>query len=145
MQEKNKMADGSDFPSPFPCVVANLLIFEGKGWVISDKNRRKGTIVFSKSSKPPASIKLPLPQMDPRGGLNKKLAWLQTSVLEIPRINFKTSARTQRRIIDKERIIKKVIGGVGGGGGRGKVEPSLQANDRPGERVEMYKKNFNII
>ena len=29
---------------PFPCVVANLLICEGKGWVISDKNRRKGII-----------------------------------------------------------------------------------------------------
>ena len=32
------MADGSDFPSLLPCVVANLLIFEGKRWVISDKN-----------------------------------------------------------------------------------------------------------
>ena len=58
--------------------------------------------------------------MGPRGGLNKKLAWLQTSALEIPRINFKTSARTQGRIIDKEKIIKKVIGGVGGGGGGAK-------------------------
>ena len=54
------------------------------------------------------------------GGLNKTLAWLQTSVLEIPRINFKTSARTQGRIIDKEKIIKKVIGGLGGGGGGAK-------------------------
>ena len=42
VQEKDKMADGS-----IPCIVANLLIFEGKRWVISDKNRGKGTkIVF---------------------------------------------------------------------------------------------------
>ena len=39
VQEKDKMADGSGFPSLLPCVVANLLIFEGKRWVISDKNR----------------------------------------------------------------------------------------------------------
>ena len=32
------------FPIPLPFVVANLLIFEGKGWVISQKkNRGKGT------------------------------------------------------------------------------------------------------
>ena len=41
VQEKDKMADGSGFPSPLPCVVANLLIFEGKRWVISDKNRSR--------------------------------------------------------------------------------------------------------
>ena len=63
--------------------------------------------------------------MGPRGGLNKKLAWLQTSALEIPRINFKTSARTQGRIIDKEKIIKKVIGGVAGGGGEGQSRTHL--------------------
>ena len=39
VQEKDKMVDGSGFPSPLPCIVANLLIFEGKRWVISDKNR----------------------------------------------------------------------------------------------------------
>ena len=32
---------------PFPCIAANLLIFEGKGWVISYKNRRKRTIAPS--------------------------------------------------------------------------------------------------
>ena len=34
------------FPSPLRCVVANLLIFEGKRWVISDKNRGKGTKIL---------------------------------------------------------------------------------------------------
>ena len=29
VQQKNKMVDGSGFPSPLPCVVAYLLIFEG--------------------------------------------------------------------------------------------------------------------
>ena len=38
-QEKDKIADGSGSPSPLPFVAANLPIFEGKGWVISDKNR----------------------------------------------------------------------------------------------------------
>lgn len=33
VQEKGKMEDGSGFPPPLPCVVAKLLIFEGKGWV----------------------------------------------------------------------------------------------------------------
>ena len=47
VQKKDKMADGSGFPSPLSCVVVNLLIFEGKGWVISDKNGGKVTkIVF---------------------------------------------------------------------------------------------------
>ena len=31
------------FPLPLPRVIAKLLIFEGKGWVISDKNYGKGT------------------------------------------------------------------------------------------------------
>ena len=69
-------------------------------------------------------------------GLIKKLAWLQRSVLEIPRIDFKTSARNQG-IVDKERTIKKVIGGGWWGGGgvavRGRIA-CLQANDRPGEK-----------
>ena len=39
VQEKDKIADGSGSPSPLPCVAANLPIFEGKEWVISDKNR----------------------------------------------------------------------------------------------------------
>ena len=43
VQEKDKMADGSGFPSPVPCVFSNLLIFEGKRWVIADKNCGKGT------------------------------------------------------------------------------------------------------
>ena len=34
VQQKDKMADGSGFPSPLPCVVAKLLIFEGKGFQI---------------------------------------------------------------------------------------------------------------
>ena len=32
---------------PFPRIAANLLSFEGKGWVISYKNRRKRTIAPS--------------------------------------------------------------------------------------------------
>ena len=32
---------------PFPRIAANLLIFEGKGWVISYKNRRKRTVAPS--------------------------------------------------------------------------------------------------
>ena len=28
----------------------------------------------------------------------------------------------------------------GGGGGRGRIETCLEANDRPGEKAEMYKK-----
>ena len=38
-------------------------------------------------------------------------------------------------IVDKERTIKKVTGGVveGGGGERGRIA-CLQANDRPGEK-----------
>ena len=39
VQKKDKMANGWGFPSPLPSVVANLLIFEGKKWVISDKTR----------------------------------------------------------------------------------------------------------
>lgn len=46
VQKKDKMADGSGFPSPLPWVVVNLLIFEGKGWVISDKNGGKGTTII---------------------------------------------------------------------------------------------------
>ena len=46
VQEKDKMADGSGFPSPLPCVVSNLLIFEGKRWVLSDKNCGKGTKIL---------------------------------------------------------------------------------------------------
>ena len=34
---------GIRFPVPLPRVIAKLLIFEGKGWVISDKNYGKGT------------------------------------------------------------------------------------------------------
>ena len=40
---KDKMADGSGFLSHLPCVVNKLLIFEGKWWVISDKNYGRGT------------------------------------------------------------------------------------------------------
>ena len=35
--------EGIRFPVPLPRVIAKLLIFEGKGWVISDKNYGKGT------------------------------------------------------------------------------------------------------
>ena len=31
-------------------------------------------------------------------------------------------------------------GGLGGGGGRGRIESCLEANDGPGEKAEMYKK-----
>ena len=34
---------GIRFPVPLPRVIAKLLIFEWKGWVISDKNYGKGT------------------------------------------------------------------------------------------------------
>ena len=43
VQQKDQMADGSGFSSPLPCVITKLLIFEEKGWVISDKNYGKGT------------------------------------------------------------------------------------------------------
>ena len=43
------MVDESGFASALPCVVANLLIFEGKGWVISDKNGGKVTKIISLS------------------------------------------------------------------------------------------------
>ena len=46
VQEKGKNGGRIRFPTPLPCVVAKLLIFEGKGWVISDKNHRKGTIII---------------------------------------------------------------------------------------------------
>ena len=46
VQEKDKMADGSGFPSPLPCLVSSLLIFEGKRWVLSDKNCGKGTKIL---------------------------------------------------------------------------------------------------
>ena len=43
VQEKDKMADGSGFPSPLHCFDSNLQIFE---WVISDKNCGKGTKIL---------------------------------------------------------------------------------------------------
>ena len=36
VQEKYKMADGQVSRPPLHCVVTDLLIFEGKRWVISD-------------------------------------------------------------------------------------------------------------
>ena len=46
VQEKDKMADGSGFPSPLPCVVAILRIWKERG-VISDKSRGKeAKIIF---------------------------------------------------------------------------------------------------
>ena len=44
--KKDKMADRSGFPSPLPCVVANLLIFEEKRCVILGKNCGKGTKIL---------------------------------------------------------------------------------------------------
>ena len=59
VQKKDKMADGWGFPSPLPSVVANLLIFEAKKWVISDKIRANETkiIFLSELISPTFSLK----------------------------------------------------------------------------------------
>ena len=61
--------------------------------------------------------------------------------MKYPELILKRLAET-KELLMKERTIKKVIkAGVGAGeGGRGKIEPCLKANDRPGEKAEMYKK-----
>ena len=46
-RKKTKRQTDQVSRSPFPRIAANLLIFEGKGWVISYKNRRKRTIAPS--------------------------------------------------------------------------------------------------
>ena len=59
--------------------------------------------------------------------------------MKYPELILKRLPET-KELLMKERTIKKVIkAGVGGGGG-GKIEPCLKANDRPGEKAEMYKK-----
>ena len=47
VQEKDKMAEGSGFVFSLPYVVANLLILDGQGWVISDNNYGSGTKMIS--------------------------------------------------------------------------------------------------
>ena len=49
------------FPVPLPGIVANLLIFEGKSCVISDKNRGKGAELIV-SSEVVSTILLPKKQ-----------------------------------------------------------------------------------
>ena len=43
VQQKRQNGRRVRFLVPLPCVIAKLLIFEGKGWVISDKNYGKKT------------------------------------------------------------------------------------------------------
>ena len=54
---KDKMADGSGFLSPLSYVVANLLIFEGKGWVIKTCDRGTKTIFLCQVIRPMLSPK----------------------------------------------------------------------------------------
>ena len=52
VQQNNKMADRSDLmPSPLPCVVTKLLIFEEKGWVISDTIYARETTQYCLNTK----------------------------------------------------------------------------------------------
>ena len=48
VQEKDKTADGSGFPSPSAALLLNVFLFERKWWVITDENGSgKGTkIIF---------------------------------------------------------------------------------------------------
>ena len=43
VQQKTKWRTDQVSCAPLPCVVNKLLIFEGKWWVISDKNYGRGT------------------------------------------------------------------------------------------------------